>query len=54
MTLPRGEALDSLAVWVMIALGVAVWAGVVWSQRPRRKKLPKWWDVPKPRKPWPK
>lgn len=53
MTLPRGADLDSLAVWAMLVVGAAVWVGVVWSGRPR-KKLPKHWDVPPPKKPWPK
>ena len=53
MTLPRGADLDALAVYAMLAFGLSVWGCIVWQSRPRRKKpTPKWWDVPKPKKPW--
>lgn len=55
MTLPRGADLDALSVYVMLGLGVCVWGGVVWSQRPRKKKvLPDGWEVKPPKKPWAK
>lgn len=44
---------DSMAFGILMIFGLLVWGAVVWSQR-RRKPLQKWYDVPKPKKPWPK